>query len=206
MLKKMFQPKVLAIITIVSMAIYVIINFWNNISSGGVNGLVGTLLGMLLGGYLYIIIYLLIILLSKKKDIRKLNLIMIVQLSIALIISLVGFGSTYGIGGNLGQVLNISTILLYALVLFTIIGIYLKKKIPYKLIMSGAIGLLVIVLVIFFYQMLSTNWLYSGNGSLSTYLLLTMLLKVFSSIGWSSFIFFMYQYGNSISQRSGKNE
>ena len=69
MLKKMFQPKVLAIITIVSMAIYVIINFWNNISSGGVNGLVGTLLGMLLGGYLYIIIYLLIILLSKKKDI-----------------------------------------------------------------------------------------------------------------------------------------
>lgn len=205
MIQKIFQPKVLAIITIISMIIYIVISFLNSISSGGVNGLVGTLPVMLLGGYLYIIIYLLIILLSQKKNIRKLNLIMIIQLSIALIISLIGYGNTYGIGGNLGQVLNISTILLYALVLFTIIGIYLKKKIPYKLIMSSAIGLLVIVLVVFFYQLSSTKWLYSGNGSFSSYLLLTMLLKIFSSIGWCSFIFFMYQYGKSI-ERSLKSE
>lgn len=206
MLKKLFQPNVLAMITIISMAIYIVISLWNSFNVGGVYGLAFTLLGTLLRSNFYIIIYLLIILLAKKKNVRVLNILLVIILSITLISSFLGFGETFGIGGMLFTILNISSILTYGLLLFMAIGILLKKKIPYKLITSSAIGLLVIVLVIFFYQMLSTNWLYSGKNSLDTYLLLSMLLKVFSSIGWSSFILFMYQYGNSISERSCKNE
>lgn len=206
MFKKIFQPKVLAIITIISMAIYIVLNMWSGLYISGSNGLISTLIGILLSANLYVIIYLLIILLAKRKNIRVLNILLIVLLSINLVSSLLGFGNIFSIGGGLFTILNILSILPYALVLFMTIGIFFKKKIPYKLIMISAICLLIIVLGLFLYQMLSTKWLYSGNGSLSTYLLFSMLVKVFNSIGWCSFIFFMYQYGNSISKRSEKNE
>lgn len=204
MLKKMFQPKVLAIITIVSMIISACISIVNSTIIGGGSGFVGTLIGNILNGYVYIIIYLLIILLTKKKNIRRLNLIMIVQLSIALI--LVVFSNIVANVFELNHILNIVP---YAILLIMAIGVHFHKETLYKPLMI--LSIIVLTIQFLFVGRLfivgtfaSPTILYVGNKIF--YNIISLFVHTIGNIGLCSFTIFMYQYGNSISQRSNKNE
>ena len=186
MLKKILQPKTLAIIIIVSMAIYSVVT----ISRG--YAVVFSLLSLLLNPSFYIMIYLLIILLAKRKNVKNLNLLLIIFLSIYLVLGLLSL-----IMGGFG-VVEILTFLTYSLLLFMVIGIFIKKKLPYKLIMISDVCLLIIQVIVILCKLLPYG---------DAYLLLRYLFAYFSYIiGFCSFILFIYKYGNSINQRSGNNE
>lgn len=206
MLKKIFQPKVLAIITIVSMAINVFISIVNNTIIGGGWAFVINLLGNIINGHTYIIIYLLIILFAKTKNIRKLNLVMIVQLSIALIFVILGNSIRANVVFELNNILNIVP---YGILLIMAIGIHFRKETFYKPLMI--LSIIVLMIQLLFVGRLfiigtfaSPTILYVGNNMF--YNIISLLIKTIGNIGLCSFIIFMYQYGKSISQRSGKNE
>ena len=195
MLKKVIQPKILAMITIISFVIGSIFSCW------GVNIFTTISRGIFLG-YFYIMIYLLIILFVKNKNIRKLNLVMIIQLIIALIFGLFVIGKS--------PILNA---ILYAILLIMIIGIYLHKKLPYKILMIISLCVLCIeiitigrLFIVGSFGTLGIQKIIYIKGSNIVYSVGILIEKIICSIGLCSLTVFMYQYGKSINQRCDKNE
>lgn len=187
MLKKIFQPKELAIITIVLCIIYIVVNLINDIFISGIWSLLNALFRNILDGSIYFIIYLLIILFAQKKDIRKLNLIFIIQIGISFFMSFIS------------ELSSLFQELALLLLLVMMIGIYLHKKIPYKIIMIISLFVLCIEIIgnikLF---VVGNSWSLYGYG---LYMLGIIIRSMLYNMALCSLTMFMYQYGKSISER-----
>lgn len=188
-IKNIFKPKVLATITIVSIIMYLGISIY-------LQHILFPIIQGILYGYVYIIVYLSVILFAKKKNIKVLNIILLINLIMALFMYF--FTDT---------IVKINIFLLYYLLIAIIaLGILLKKKIPYKPIMISSIGILITCFLLTIYELSFGKWFYTGNDTLNVYLIIYYLAEIFKSVGLCSFTIFMYQYGKSISERSNYNE
>lgn len=225
MLKKIIQPKVLSIITIISTIIGFVLSIISNIIfQNGLSGLdiigiiVSSLFDLLIYGGLYTIIYLLIILKKKEKNMKILNIILFVNLVIATIIYIVRqinyINDIYSISLSITSGAKfqiwyglISNVLFRILEIIIIYGILKKKKMPYKIFMIILIVLSFanikpFITSVYSYLKYSTYITYSPI-LLILFNLLAMIIGIINSI---SFILFIYLYGKSINERSRKNE
>lgn len=238
MSKKIFQPKVLAIITMILSSISMCFNIYSsNISDSQKTLSIFVIVWKCLPT-IFLISYLAVIVFVKRKNMKVINYLFLTQLLFFTGLSVIGniyntirqFGITMdsiknienaiSSGTNIGYsaigsielstykstILFINVFGIISLLLVTInslcqitttYGIALKKKLPYKKIMIVAITT-IIILVLATLSLLFVPY--------SSYNLLNAFMSIISTIGGLSFILFMYQYGNSINERSKNDE
>lgn len=213
-MKKSFNPKILAITTIISTVIGVTLSIILSVINMPlylrVSQIIGVIGNFILGGGLYIIIYLFIILRKKQKNIKLLNTILFINFIIAtlfyLIRQILYIKNIY----NIATIIDIDSIVIFRmffdlisntifLILETLIvyGILTKKKLPYKvftiiLVTLIFAGFIPTVISIFLYNSLVLN-------------LFNLLSFIVATIKSCSFVIFIYLYGKSISERSINN-
>ena len=213
-MKKLLNPKILAITTIVTAILNLILSITlrtTNIPSYfHFNQIISIIISFVLSGNLYITIYLFIILLKKQKNMKLLNIILFINLIVATvfyviseIIRVKNISSIITISSESIFIFKIFFNLLFNiifLVLETIMvyGIFAKKNLPYKvftiiLLSLNAIWFLLSVISIVSSGMLLLNLVY----------LLSSIIVIIQSC---SFVLFVYLYGKSISERSKNNE
>lgn len=228
---KFLKPKVLAIIAIVAWTSCLFTNICTNIFadilfSGGRNSILPTILSILIQTLIfsaYTIIYLSIIVFVKNKNVKVLNIILLIQFIINIILNFIitlsqiipllkihSMSIPYMsvIQLTLSIIIRILSLISPILMLIIVLGIILKKKFPYKVIMIISISLLFTNLIL----SLSNNFisilsLIRGEVFLR-YLpinILSIIASIFSVVYSCSFTLFMYQYGKSISERSRQN-
>ena len=213
-MKKLLNPKILAITTIVTAILNLILSITlrtTNIPSYfHFNQIINIIISFVLSGNLYITIYLFIILLKKQKNMKLLNIILFINLIVATVFYVI---SEIIRVKNISSIITISSESIFIfkiflnslsniifLVLETIMayGIFAKKNLPYKvftiiLLSLNAIWFLLSVISIVSSGMLLLNLVY----------LLSSIIVIIQSC---SFVLFVYLYGKSISERSKNNE
>lgn len=209
-MKKILEPKVLAITTIITTIISFILSIISSATTNPLYSYISLILGdigsFVLGGSLYIIIYLLIILSKKPKNIKLLNTILFINLIIATIFYLIRQILNITDIYRVATIMNIDNIFIFKkffslisnilfLVLETLMvyGILRKKILPYKV--------FTIILVALTFISLIPTIISNGNTLLSSFNLLYIIIGIIKSC---SFVLFIYLYGKSISERSTK--
>lgn len=238
MSKKIFQPKVLAIITMILCFISMCFSIYNsNIIDNQKALSIFAILWRCLPT-IFLISYLVVIVFVKRKNMKIINYVFLIQLVFFTGLSIIG--NTYNIIRqvsitsdsikNIENAINSGTNIVYStngsmelstykhtmlfmnvfsivsLLLSTIhslcmitttYGIAFKKKLPYKKIMIISIIATIVLLLVTLSLLIIPNIGYN---------LLNAFVSVISTIGGLSYILFMYQYGNSINERSKKDE
>lgn len=215
-MKKILNPKILAITTIITTIIGFILSIISSAITNPLFSYVSLILGdigsFVFGGSLYIIIYLLIILRKKQKNIKLLNTILFINFIIATLFYLARqilyIKDIYSVATTITNFDNmfifkmffslISNTLFLVLETLMVYGILRKKNLPYKvftivLVALTFIGLMPTIISIFS----------NGNLLLSSFNLLSNIIGIIKSC---SFVLFIYLYGKSISERSKNNE
>ena len=213
-MKKLLNPKILAITTIVTAILNLILSITlrtTNIPSYfHFNQIISIIISFVLSGNLYITIYLFIILLKKQKNMKLLNIILFINLIVATvfyviseIIRVKNISSIITISSESIFIFKIflnslSNIIFLVLETIMVYGIFAKKNLPYKvftiiLLSLNAIWFLLSVISIVSSGMLLLNLVY----------LLSSIIVIIQSC---SFVLFVYLYGKSISERSKNNE
>ena len=221
---KILKPKVLAIITIVmiilSFILSTITTFIANINSPSnlLPALISnTIFNIFTSTNTYILIYFIIVLLIKQKNMKAINIFLFISIIITFIIYFIRQVYTFFtyqiINADINPIINLFKfqIMLYLILntIFVIIeaimllGIIIKKKMNYKVLM---IILIIISLIGSVVPFLVSTFTYfvSGGAFLPIIITITinfinMLLTIIKTI---CFILFIYLYGKSINERS----
>ena len=205
--ENLFKPRKTAIIFIIFWCLAfvcgTIINYFNNIKFNG--NLISTIFYILnqLIFSSYTIIYLLIILYAKKKNMKLLNIILIINFVIHGIINLIQILNKISILNNINLfnfIPNICSIIQSIIGAIIVLGIVLKKKLPYKILTTISIGLIFITLIISLFNLIKLNYPILFINSIY------FLQIIFTNIGTFLFVIFIYKYAISISKRSENNE
>lgn len=212
-MNKILKPKLLAIIAIITSLLSIVLSIIYNVMISNSHIPITTYIIQLFTNInLYIIIYLLVILKKKEKNMRTLNLILLICLVITSLLSIVSqvfyINQMYSIPSSMVSISKfkmwfdlINVILFTFLEIVMVYGILNKRKMPYKYLMIVLVFLTFISLVYSFINLGS----YIHNKYI-VIILVNMINKIIGVIKSCSFILFLYLYGKSINERSLKNE
>ena len=215
-MKKISNPKLLAKITIITIILGFILSIISNIIFYGNHiPIINFIFSLFTSANSYILIYLLVVLNKKEKDMKKLNLGLIICIIITTIIfivrQIISINQIYSIALSVANVsnfqiwFNLITNTLY--MILEIVMIYGIMKKPYKLLMMSLITLSFIKIIPSIISLIS----YINVTAYIEYNpILPIILNVLSLINGiicsCSFILFLYLYGKSINERSLKKE
>lgn len=209
-MKKILNPKALAITTIITSIIGIVLSIILSVQNTPLylhlSQVVAVIVNFVLYGNLYITIYLFIILTKKQKNVRLLNTILFVSLVIATILYIIRqlfyIKDIYTIANTLNNTAllinifnTISSILFFVLETIMVFGILKKKKMSYKIFMLVLVGIILTDLIF------TTISIFAYNNSL-----LNVFANIVGIVKSSSFVLFIYLYGKSVNERSTSNE
>lgn len=218
-MNKILNPKLLAKITIITIILGFILSIISNIIFYDtiIDVIIDFVLNIFTAPSSYILIYLLIVLNKKEKDMRKLNLALLICIIITSIIPMVGqiimINETYSIDLSVANIANfqmwfnlITSTLHMILEIVMIYGILRKTKMPYKVLMVILIILTFTRIIPFILSSISyinnTKYLVYNPILIIKFNLLNLINGIICSC---SFILFLYLYGKNINERSLKN-